>query len=171
MIQVAGLSSEVPVFHDFFLQIHYNRDRPITPRGRHQASVRSPRNNGRVMMPPSENGFLNRSIYEASQSQSYVHRGRGKFGSADITCGSPGRKSSPHATNGSIHLDEHLADFGPISDLPSNEPLFRRGTLPVQTQNSTLSIHSRGSETEGTEPSLVIDKDRYKNLFFFTNNC
>lgn len=133
----------------------------MTPRGRHQASARSPCNNGRVVKLPSENGFPERSSHEAAQSQIYVHKGSGKFGSPDSTCDSPGRKASPHA-NGSIPLAEHPAEFGPISDLPLEAPLFRGDTQAVEAQN--LRVDSPG--TEGTKVLLGIDKDRYEKSFF-----
>ncbi|KAK9920274.1 hypothetical protein M0R45_028832 [Rubus argutus] len=62
----------------YFPQYNHYRDRPMTTRGRNQAPVRSPRNNGHAKIPPPENNFPDRSSRELSQAQMSLSKRWGK---------------------------------------------------------------------------------------------
>ncbi|GAV77176.1 hypothetical protein CFOL_v3_20648 [Cephalotus follicularis] len=95
---------------------HY-RDRPLTPRGRNQGPVRSPRNSTRVGVSP-ERFFSGRISRDLPQAQFTVHQNGGKSGSADLCRpGSPESRAYPNA-NGSGDLSEMTAEFGSIVHLP-----------------------------------------------------
>lgn len=143
------------------MQNHY-RDRPVTPRGRNQVPVRSPRNNGRVVTVGTENGLVERSSRDTAQAQISIHKGNGKSGSADDPSSSPRRKAHANA-NGSMHVPERFVEFGSMGHPPSEAPLLRgswqtnSGLGPIQ--NSNASPGSPG--TEKPNPVLSMDKDRY----------
>lgn len=104
------------------LQNHY-RDRPLTPRGRNQAAVRSPRGNGRVSVIPSpDSNFPERSSREFAPSQPHVHQGGGRAGVSDVDhSGSPEKRTQPVA-NVSMHPVDKGVDFVSVGS-PQNTVL------------------------------------------------
>lgn len=124
--------------------------------------VRSPRNNGRMVTVPTENGLLERSSRDNAQAPISIHKGNGKSGSADDPSGSPRRKVNTNA-NGSAHLSERLVEFGSTGHPLSEAPLLRGswqtnpGLGPIQ--NSNTSLGSPGMEK--LKPVMSMDKERY----------
>ncbi|KAK9986273.1 hypothetical protein SO802_031224 [Lithocarpus litseifolius] len=143
----------------YFPNTNHYRDRPLTPRGRNQAPVRSPRNNGRATSIP-ESCWSERSSRELAQAQSPVYGG-GKSGSSDHTSGSPGRKLYSNA-NGSMHPSERVVEFGSIGHLPVEGSLPERsrqqnsGSAPAQ--NLSVSLLSPGIQSP--KPVLGMNQDR-----------
>ncbi|XP_024017897.1 uncharacterized protein LOC21404798 [Morus notabilis] len=145
----------------YFPNMNHYRDRPMTPRGKNQAPVRSPRNNGRLVTLATENGFPERSGHDNAQAQIFAHKGYGKSGSSDDPSDSPRRKVNSNG-NGAMHQPEPLVEFGSIAHMPSEAPLLR-GSWQTNTglaliQNSGSSLASPG--TEKLKPVLSMDKDR-----------
>ncbi|KAK4582217.1 hypothetical protein RGQ29_025400 [Quercus rubra] len=143
----------------YFPNTNHFRDRPLTPRGRNQAPVRSPRNNGRATSIP-ESSWSERSSRELAQAQFPVYGG-GKSGSSDHTSGSPGRKLYSNA-NGSMHPSERVVEFGSIGHLPVEGSLPERsrqqnsGSAPAQ--NLSVSLLSPGIQSP--KPVLGMNQDR-----------
>ncbi|KAM3689997.1 hypothetical protein ACJW30_09G087600 [Castanea mollissima] len=143
----------------YFPNTNHYRDRPLTPRGRNQAPVRSPRNNGRATSIP-ESYWSERSSRELAQSQFPVYGG-GKSGSSDHTSGSPGRKLYSNA-NGSMHPSERVVEFGSIGHLPVEGSLPERSRQqnsgPGPAQNVSVSLLSPGIQSP--KPVLGMNQDR-----------
>ncbi|PON44664.1 PAP/OAS1 substrate-binding domain superfamily [Parasponia andersonii] len=143
----------------YFPNMNHYRDRPMTPRGRNQMPVRSPRND-RLVTVATENGVLERSSRDTSQSHP-IHKGNGKSGSVDDPSGSPRRKVNTIA-NGSMHLSEHHVEFGSTASPPSEAAVLKgswqtnSGLSPFQ--NSNASPGSPGMEK--LKPVLSMDNDR-----------
>ncbi|XP_065634888.1 uncharacterized protein LOC112004059 isoform X2 [Quercus suber] len=143
----------------YFPNMNHYRDRPLTPRGRNQAPVRSPRNNGRATSIP-ESSWSERSSRDLAQAQLPVYGG-GKSGSSDHTSGSPGRKLYSNA-NGSMHPSERVVEFGSIGHLPVEGSLPERsrqqnpGSAPAQ--NLSVSLLSPGIQSP--KPVLGMNQDR-----------
>uniref|UniRef100_A0A7N2M5J4 Uncharacterized protein n=2 Tax=Quercus lobata TaxID=97700 RepID=A0A7N2M5J4_QUELO len=143
----------------YFPNTNHYRDRPLTPRGRNQAPVRSPRNNGRATSI-AESSWSERSSRELAQAQFPVYGG-GKSGSSDHTSGSPGRKLYSNA-NGSMHPSEGVVEFGSIGHLPVEGSLPERsrqqnsGSAPAQ--NLSVSLLSPGIQSP--KPVLGVNQDR-----------
>jgi hypothetical protein len=142
-----------------FLQNHY-RERPLTTRGRSQAPVRSPRNNGRAT-PITE--WSERSSRELAQAQFPVY-GSGKHGSSDHMSSSPGRKVYTNA-NGSMHPSEKVVEFGSVGSVPVEGSLPERSQQQnsgsALAQNSTVGLPSPGMQSP--KPVLAMNQDRYEN--------
>lgn len=136
-----------------FLQNHYG-DRPLTARGRNQAPVRSPRNNGRAILTPESN-YSVRSNLELAQAQFPVY-GSGK---SYHTSGSPGRKVY-FTANGSLHPSERAVEFGLIENLPVDGSLLERSGQKnydaVIAQNSSGSLPLPGMQS----PKTVVDMNQ-----------
>lgn len=135
----------------------------MTTRGRNQAPVRSPRNNGHAMIPPPENNFPDRSSRELSQAQMSLQKGGGKFGSPDSPTGSPQIKAYPNA-NGSIHPSDRNVEFGPVEHVSLEAP-------PIVRQTDTGSSASQNSSVgqASTNSELSTDQDRYGIFIGFTS--
>ncbi|XP_030926430.1 uncharacterized protein LOC115953086 isoform X3 [Quercus lobata] len=148
----------------YFPNTNHYRDRPLTPRGRNQAPVRSPRNNGRATSI-AESSWSERSSRELAQAQFPVYGG-GKSGSSDHTSGSPGRKLYSNA-NGSMHPSEGVVEFGSIGHLPVEGSLPERsrqqnsGSAPAQ--NLSVSLLSPGIQSP--KPVLGVNQDRIAQSF------
>jgi hypothetical protein len=156
----------------------------LTPRGRNQAPVRSPRNNGRAMstpesnwsersprnnghaMPTPESNWSERSSRELAQAQFPVY-GSGKSGSSDQPSGSPGRKVYSNA-NGSAHPSEKVVEFGHLlveGSLP--ERSWQQNSGAALAQNSSGSLPSPGMLSP--KPVLGTNQDRYGNITIHVN--
>lgn len=135
----------------------------MTTRGRNQAPVKSPRNNGLAKKPPPENNFSDRSSCEVSQAQMSLQKGGGKFGSPDSPTGSPQIKAYPNA-NGSMHPSDRNVEFGPVEHVPLEAPPIGRQTDTGSSagQNSSVGQASTNSE-------LGTDQDRYGIIIGFTS--
>ncbi|XP_062094715.1 uncharacterized protein LOC133800703 [Humulus lupulus] len=146
----------------YFPNMNHYRDRPMTPRGRNQVPVRSPRNNNRMVTVGTESGLLERSGRDTAQAQISTHKVNGKSVSADDLSGSPRRKVNTNNANGSMHPSERFVEFGSMGHPPPEAPLPRgswqtnSGLSPVQ--NSDTSLNSPASDK--LKPVLSMDKDR-----------
>ncbi|KAH0995142.1 hypothetical protein GBA52_019006 [Prunus armeniaca] len=143
----------------YFPNTNHFRDKPMITRGRTQAPVRSPRNNGHAMTPNPENHMSERSSRDLSQVQMSLHKGGGKSVSSDSPSGSPRRKVHPH-TNGSMHPSEQVVEFGPTGNAPSEAPGSGRHTNAGSSvgQNSGGSHGSPGMQW--TKAELGTDENR-----------
>lgn len=132
----------------------------MVTRGRNQAPVRSPRNNGHAMTPNPENHMSERSSRDLSQVQMSLHKGGGKSVSSDSPSDSPRRKVHPHA-NGSMHPTEQVVEFGSTGHAPSEAPGSGRHTNAGSSvgQNSSGSQGSPGMQW--TKAELGPDENRY----------
>lgn len=168
-----------------FLQNHY-RDRPLTARGRNQAPVRSPRNNGRVMstlesnwsersprnnghaMSTPESNWSERSSRELAQAQFPVY-GSGKSASSDHASGSPGRKVYSNA-NGSTHPSERVVELS-VGHLPVEGSLpersWQQNSVSTLAQNSSGSLPPPGMQSP--KPVVGMNQDRYGNIAIHVN--
>lgn len=134
----------------------------MTPRGRNQVSLRTSRSNGRLPTLIPENGFPERSSRDALQAPISLHNESGKVVSSDDPYGSPRRKADSNA-NGSLHLPEHVLEFGSFGHLPPDQPLLR-GSWPTNFYSAPVQNLSASLASQGTEklkpPALSLDKDR-----------
>lgn len=135
----------------------------MTPRGRNQAPVRSPRNNGRLVTLATENGFPERNSRDNALAQVFVHKGSGKSGSSFDPSGSPQKKVNSNG-NGEMHQQEPFVEFGSIGHLPPEAPLLR-GSWQTNSASAPIQDPGIGLASPGTEklkPVLSTDKDRYE---------
>lgn len=150
------VSPSETVFVLKLLQNHY-WDRSLTARGRNQAPVRSPRNNGRAMSIPESN-WSERSSRELAHEQFPVY-GSGKSGSSDHTTGFYGRKGYSNG-NGLSHPLERVVEIGSSGRLQVDVSLPERNGQ----QNSALACNSSGSlplpGIQTPKPVLAMNQDR-----------
>lgn len=145
----------------YFPNMHHYRDRPMTPRGRNQAPVRSPRNNGRSVTLATENGFPERNSRDNAQAQVFVQKGSGKSGSSYDPSGSPQKKVNSNG-NGEMHQQEPFVEFGSIGHLTPEAPLLK-GSWQTNSVSALIQDPGVGLASPGTEklkPVLSTDKDR-----------
>lgn len=159
-VPVGGPSHLSALVHKI-LQNHY-RDRPMTTRGRNQAPVRSPRNNGYAMIPSPENNFPDRNSHDLSQAQMPLQKGGGKFGFPDSPTSSPRMKAYPNA-NGSIHPYDRVTEFGPVEHVPLEAPPSGR-----QTNSGSSSSQNSSVGQASTNSELSTDQDRYRQIHWLT---
>ncbi|XP_004302534.1 PREDICTED: uncharacterized protein LOC101304393 [Fragaria vesca subsp. vesca] len=138
----------------YFPNTNHYRDRPMTTRGRNQAPVRSPRNNGYAMIPSPENNFPDRNSHDLSQAQMPLQKGGGKFGFPDSPTSSPRTKAYPNA-NGSIHPYDRVTEFGPVEHVPLEAPPSGR-----QTNSGSSSSQNSSVGQASTNSELSTDQDR-----------
>uniref|UniRef100_A0A5B6Z1Q5 Polymerase nucleotidyl transferase domain-containing protein n=1 Tax=Davidia involucrata TaxID=16924 RepID=A0A5B6Z1Q5_DAVIN len=135
--------------------------KPLTSRGRNQAPVRSPRNNGRAVTPVDAN-LLEKSSRELSQAQFPVDQGGGKPGSSDIyQSGSPGALVLPNV-NGLTLQSDGPEEFGLGRQVPIGSPLLESSRQPNPASSLTQSS-SQGLPIPGIErlkPVLGMNQDR-----------
>lgn len=147
-----------------FLQNHY-RDRPSTARGKNQAPIRSPRNNGHIVTS-QETNFPERNSHELSQAHLDYHQGARKSGSSDVRASGFSETKSFSNVNGSLHLSERVVEFGSIGHLPLGGPSVESGGL--LNPGSALAQNSDGSlltpEMQRPKTALGVDQDRYDNF-------
>ncbi|GMY25673.1 hypothetical protein FCV25MIE_20915 [Fagus crenata] len=142
----------------YFPNTNHYRERPLTTRGRSQAPVRSPRNNGRATPIPE---WSERSSRELAQAQFPVYVS-GKHGSSDHMSSSPGRKVYTNA-NGSMHPSEKVVEFGSVGSVPVEGSLPERSQQQnsgsALAQNSTVGLPSPGMQSP--KPVLAMNQDRF----------
>ncbi|KAK9289522.1 hypothetical protein L1049_007677 [Liquidambar formosana] len=145
----------------YFPNTNHYRDRSLTARGRHQAPVRSPRNNGRAIMP-SETNLIEKSSRELSQAQSPIHQGGGKPVFSDfpqLDSPGPGGKAYPSA-NGTMLPSEKGVEFGSLGNLPMGAPLLENGRQPNPgsslSQDFTLNLPAARMQS----PNIVLDMNQ-----------
>ncbi|CAN6715411.1 unnamed protein product [Malus baccata var. baccata] len=143
----------------YFPNTNHFKDRPVTPRGRNQAPLRSHRNNGHAMIPSSENYTSDRSSRDLSQLQMSLHKGGGKSGSSDSPAGSPRRKVHPTA-NGSIHSSEKVVEFGAMGHGPPEGPANGKHTNAGASVGQNSSSDHSSPRMQLTKAELVTDQDR-----------
>lgn len=133
----------------------------MTPRGRNQAMLRSPRGgNGRFPLAfPAENGFPERNVRDAAQPHFPVPNGPVKSGPSDEPCGSPQMKVDQIA-NGSMHSPEHFVEFGSIVHLPPEPPLLRGSWQANLGSSVVIQNTSVSPVADKQKPVLSLDKDR-----------
>ncbi|KAG6697884.1 hypothetical protein I3842_09G223600 [Carya illinoinensis] len=157
----------------YFPNTNHYGDRPLTARGRNQAPVRSPRNNGRAILTPESN-YSVRSNLELAQAQFPVY-GSGK---SYHTSGSPGRKVY-FTANGSLHPSERAVEFGLIENLPVDGSLLERsgqknydavlaqnssGSLPLPGMQSPKTVVDMNQERIGVQSYRLKDEDDFPPL-------
>ncbi|KAJ0088925.1 hypothetical protein Patl1_31518 [Pistacia atlantica] len=146
----------------YFPNASHYRDRPLTLRGRNQAPLRSPRSNGRVMMP-HESNFPERSSRELAPVQFNVHQGGGKSGLSDIChSSSPEKKAQPNS-NGSSHPSERTVEFGSVGGhlsvgVTPLESSRQPNVASAHGQNSNVSLSS--PKMQKSRPVMGNDQDR-----------
>ncbi|XP_062004077.1 uncharacterized protein LOC133721471 [Rosa rugosa] len=148
----------------YFPNTNHYRDRPMTTRGRNQAPVRAPRNNGHAMIPPPENNFPDRNSRELSQAQMPLQKGGGKFGSPDSPTNSPRMKAYPNA-NGSIHPSDRIVEFGSVEHVPLEATPSGRQTNSgsSSSQNSSVGQASTNSELGTDQDRISVQSYRLKD--------
>lgn len=135
----------------------------MTPRVRSQTTIRSPRNNDRVLMP-SEANLPDRNSREFAQAQLNAYQAGGMSGS------SPEKRGFCNA-NGSVHLTDRFVEFGSIGNLQlgpySSSESSRQldsGSPLVQSSNNCLPM----PEMQRSKPVIGMDQERYEN---FDKSC
>ncbi|KAF5476390.1 hypothetical protein F2P56_008112 [Juglans regia] len=160
----------------YFPNTNHYGDRPLTARGRNQAPVRSPRNNGGAILTPESN-WSERSNHELAQAQLPVY-GSGKSLPSYHTSGSPGRNVYSTA-NGSLHPSERAVEFGLIENLPVDGSLLERsgqknygsvlaqdssGSLPLPGMQSPKAVVDMNQERIGVQSYRLKDEDDFPPL-------
>ncbi|KAA8517527.1 hypothetical protein F0562_017843 [Nyssa sinensis] len=135
--------------------------KPSSLRGRNQAPVRSPRNNGRTVTPMEANLAV-KSSHELSQAQLPLDQGGERCGSSDThQSGSPGGRLQP-IVNGLILQSNGLADFGSVGQLPMGAPLLESSRQPNHAssfnQSSSQSLLTPG--VQRPKPLLGMNQER-----------
>ncbi|XP_059644740.1 uncharacterized protein LOC132286427 isoform X2 [Cornus florida] len=120
--------------------------KPSTPRGRNQAQVRSPRNNGRAVTPMEAN-LLERSNHEVPQAQFRVDQSAGKSGSSEI------HQSVSLGAKVHSNVNGHIPLLAPLSE-STRQP----NPASSLAQASSQSLLSPG--TQRPKPVLVMNQDR-----------
>lgn len=139
----------------YFPNTNHYRDRPLTPRVRSQTTIRSPRNNDRVLMP-SEANLPDRNSREFAQAQLNAYQAGGMSGS------SPEKRGFCNA-NGSVHLTDRFVEFGSIGNLQlapySSSESSRQldsGSPLVQSSNNCLPMPGM----QRSKPVIGMDQER-----------
>lgn len=162
----------------YFPNTNHYRDRPLTPRGRNQTALKSPRNNDRVLVP-SETNFPDRNSREFSQAQFNAYQAGGKSGSPDIQYSSPEKRGFCNA-NGLMHLTDKFLEFGSIGHLQlgslSSSESSRQsnsGSSLVQSSNKSLpmpgnqrskAVIGMGQERVAAQAYQLKDEDDFPPL-------
>ncbi|XP_050383505.1 uncharacterized protein LOC126800227 [Argentina anserina] len=148
----------------YFPNTNHYRDRPMTTRGRNQAPVRSPRNNGHAMMPYPENIFSDRNNHDLSQTQMPLQKGGGKFVFPDSPTSSHRTKAYPNS-NGSIHPSDQIVEFEPVEHVPLDAPPSGRQTNlgSSSSQNSNVGQPSTNSDSSTEQDRISVQSYRLKD--------
>ncbi|GLT32429.1 hypothetical protein SLA2020_070980 [Shorea laevis] len=127
----------------YFPNMNHYRDKSLPARGRNQAPVRSPRNNGHPITYRETNS-PERSSHEPSQVYSIAHQGASRSGASHSA--SADKMFYPNA-NGSMHHPDRVAEFRPVVHVPPVAP------TPDSSKQSNLgSPHTSNSSTVRSTP-------------------
>ncbi|KAA8517667.1 hypothetical protein F0562_015141 [Nyssa sinensis] len=134
--------------------------KPFISRGRNQAPVRSPRNNGRSVTPMEAN-LIEKSSRELSQTQFPIDQSDWKTGSDIYQTGSPGVLVQPNV-NGLTLQSDGPVEFGSVGQVPTGSPLQESSRQPNPgsslTQSSSQSLPMAGMQR--LKPILGMNEDR-----------
>ncbi|GLU14900.1 hypothetical protein SLE2022_314410 [Rubroshorea leprosula] len=130
----------------FFPHMNHYRDKSLPARGRNQAPVRSPHNNG-CPITCRESNSPERSSHELSQVYSIAHQGASRSGASDLRHSASADKMFYSNANGSMHHPDRVVEFRQVGHVPPATP------TPDSSKQSNLgSPHAPNSSTVHSTP-------------------
>ncbi|GKV02277.1 hypothetical protein SLEP1_g14734 [Rubroshorea leprosula] len=130
----------------YFPNMNHYRDKSLPARGRNQAPVRSPRNNG-CPITYRESNSPERSSHELSPVYSIAHQGASRSGASDLRHSASADKMFYSNANGSMHHPDRVVEFRQVGHVPPATP------TPDSSKQSNLgSPHAPNSSTVHSTP-------------------